>query len=30
MWDGQGLTSHVCVAGHYAAAAAYTVPFVKS
>lgn len=30
MWDGQGLTSHVCVAGRYAPAASYTVPFIKS
>ena len=30
MWDGAGLTSHVCVAGDYPSAANYTVPFVGS
>lgn len=30
MWDGQGLTSHVCVAGRYASAVRYTAPFIKS
>ena len=28
-WDGEGLTSHVCVAGRYPAAVRYTVPFVE-
>ena len=29
VWDGEGLASHVCVAGDYPAAVSYTVPFLK-